>query len=93
MDTVKIKKDRVLCEVRSGTEKTFEHRAYNVTQSDGSTPINYLNGRFDLRIKKRPIKETMEKRVNIVSLSHGGETKSRQMDWTWWYKHIAAKIT
>jgi hypothetical protein len=43
---------------------------YNVTTLGSSTPLDEINGRFALRIKKQSIKKAVEKRMNIMADCH-----------------------
>jgi hypothetical protein len=39
---------------------------YDIPKPDGSTLIAEINARFALRIKKLPVNEAVEQRINII---------------------------
>ena len=71
MFTVGVYRHCVLCEVCPHAEGTVKHRECNTTSTtDCSTVIRKINSWFTLKIKKRPLKEAVEQRVNIVTVCY-----------------------
>jgi len=61
----------VLCEVYPQAEGAVKHRECNITSTaDGRTVIRKINSWFTLKIKKRMLKETVEQRVDIVTVCY-----------------------
>jgi len=69
MFTIRVYRPCVFCEVCARAEGTVKHRECNTTSTtDGSTVIRKINPWFIFKIKKRPLKEAVEQRVNIAAV-------------------------
>jgi hypothetical protein len=56
---------------RTEAEGSVQHLARNTELAQhGSNPMNEINAWFAASIKKRPTKEVVEQRVNIMAVRH-----------------------